>query len=87
MSEHAIPRKRRPAGAGEHVVRVCRDPAEIDAAAWDSLVAAQPSATPFMTMAYLRALHASKSAVERTGWAPHFLLLEDGGELVAACPL
>ena len=87
MSEHATPRKRRRAGDEERVVRVCRDPAEIDAAAWDSLVAAQPSATPFMTMAYLRALHASKSAVERTGWAPHFLLVEDDGDLVAACPL
>ena len=87
MSEHATPRKRRRAGDEEHVVRVCRDPAEIDAAAWDALVAAQPSATPFMTMAYLRALHASKSAVERTGWAPHFLLVEDDGDLVAACPL
>ena len=87
MSEHATPRKRRRAGDEEHVVRVCRDPAEIDAAAWDALVAAQPSATPFMTMAYLRALHASKSAVERTGWAPHFLLVEHDGDLVAACPL
>jgi len=38
-------------------------------------------------MAYLRALHASKSAVERTGWAPHFLLVEHDGDLVAACPL
>jgi len=87
MSEHATPRKRRRAGDEEHIVRVCRDPAEIDAAAWDALVAAQPSATPFMTMAYLRALHASKSAVERTGWAPHFLLVEHDSELVAACPL
>jgi predicted N-acyltransferase len=87
MSDHATPRRRRPASDEEHVVRVCRDPAEIDAAAWDALVAAQPSATPFMTMAYLRALHASRSAVGRTGWAPHFLLVERDGELVAACPL
>ncbi len=87
MSEHATPRKRRAAGDEEHVVRVCRDLAEIDAAAWDALVAAQPSATPFMTMAYLRALHDSKSAVERTGWTPHFLAVEHRGDLVAACPL
>src|SRR6185295_1159836 len=87
MSEHATPRKRRPASEQDHIVRVCRDPAEIDAAAWDALVAAQPSATPFMAMAYLRALHASKSAVERTGWAPHFLLVEHAGEIGAACPL
>jgi len=87
MSEHATPRRSRPASDADHVVRVCRDPAEIDAAAWDALVAAQPSATPFMTMAYLRALHASKSAVERTGWSPHFLVVERDGDLVAACPL
>ena len=87
MSEHATPRKRRPTGDVEHIVRVLRDPREIDAAAWDALVAAQPSATPFVTTAYLRALHESKSAVERTGWAPHFLVVENDGELVAACPL
>ena len=68
-------------------VRVYQDPGEIDAAAWDALVAAQHSATPFVSMAYLRALHASASAVARTGWAPHFLAVEEAGELVAACPL
>ena len=52
------------------VVRVVDDPGEIDAAAWDSLVAAQPSATPFVSIAYLRALHDSASAVGDTGWAP-----------------
>ena len=75
------------AGTGELIVRVCHDPAEIDAARWHALVAAQPSATPFVSLAYLGALHASASAVAETGWAPHFLLLEQDGELVAACPL
>ena len=70
-----------------HVIRVFDDPAEIDAATWDALVAAQPSATPFVSMAYLRALHESASAVADTGWAPHFLVLEQAGKLVAACPL
>ena len=41
------------------IIRVFDDPAEIDAATWDALVAAQPSATPFVSMAYLRALHQS----------------------------
>jgi len=71
----------------EHVIRVFDDPAEIDAASWDALVAAQPSATPFVSMAYLRALHESASAVADTGWAPHFLALEHAGKVVAACPL
>ena len=70
-----------------HVIRVFDDPAEIDAATWDALVAAQPSATPFVSMAYLRALHESASAVADTGWAPHFLALERAGKVVAACPL
>jgi predicted N-acyltransferase len=68
-------------------IRVCDDPGDIDAAAWDALVAAQPSATPFVSMAYLRALHDSASAVDATGWAPHFLVLERAGEMVGACPL
>jgi predicted N-acyltransferase len=71
----------------EPIVRVFDDPAEIDAATWDALVAAQPSATPFVSMAYLRALHESASAVADTGWAPHFLAVERSGKVVAACPL
>jgi predicted N-acyltransferase len=73
--------------SGAFTLRVCTDPTEIDAAAWDALVAEQPSATPFMSSAYLGALHASKSAVDETGWSPHFLLLEQGQSLLAACPL
>ncbi len=75
------------ADTGDVVIRVCRDPDEIDAASWNALLAAQPSATPFVSIEYLRALHASASAVPETGWAPHFLLLEEQGELLAACPL
>jgi uncharacterized protein len=71
----------------ELVIRVFDDPAEIDAATWDALVAARPSANPFVSMAYLRALHESASAIGDTGWAPHFLALERAGKVVAACPL
>ncbi|MGZ5276367.1 MAG: GNAT family N-acetyltransferase [Caldimonas sp.] len=76
-----------PAEAGRWNLRVCHDPAEIDAERWNALVAAQPDATPFVSIEYLRALHSSASAVAETGWAPHFLLLEHDGELAAACPL
>ena len=34
-----------------------------------------------------RPFHASGSATADTGWTPQFLLVERGGELVAACPL
>ena len=63
------------------------DPADIDPAAWNALLATQATPTPFMRHEYLAALHTSGSAVARTGWAPHFLLLHEGGELAAACPL
>jgi uncharacterized protein len=68
-------------------IRVIDDPAEVDACAWDALVDAQPSATPFVRHAYLAALHASGSATAQTGWMPQFLLVERDGALVAACPL
>ncbi len=68
-------------------IRVVDDPTEIDIDAWTDLVAAQPSSTPFVDIHYLRAMHQSSSAVPATGWAPHFLVLEDGARMVAGCPL
>ncbi len=87
MNDDARERKRSETSDEEYVIRVFDDPGEIDTATWDALVAAQPSATPFVSMAYLRALHESASAIGATGWAPHFLALERGGDLVAECPL
>ncbi|MDQ6639002.1 MAG: GNAT family N-acetyltransferase [Pseudomonadota bacterium] len=87
MNDEARARKKSDSTAEECVIRVFDDPTEIDSTTWDSLVVAQPSATPFASMAYLRALHESASAVPETGWAPHFLALERAGEVVAACPL
>jgi uncharacterized protein len=71
----------------EPVIRVHDDPAAVDAAAWNALLAAQPAPTPFMRHEYLLALHASGSAVPATGWAPQFLAVERGGELQAASAL
>ena len=80
--------KKRSTGSDRaYTVRVVEDPADIDAATWNGWVDAQPSATPFVSIEYLRALHASGSANAETGWAPRFLLLEDAGSPVAACPL
>ena len=73
--------------SNDYVIRVIDSPAALDAAAWDALVDAQPSATPFMRHAYLLALHLSKSAVAKTGWLPQFLVVEEAGRLIAACPL
>jgi predicted N-acyltransferase len=71
----------------DYVIRVVADPSAIDTAAWDALLAAAPSSTPFMRHAYLAAMHESASAVAETGWLPQFLAVFDGDALVAACPL
>ncbi|RYF78587.1 MAG: N-acetyltransferase [Comamonadaceae bacterium] len=69
------------------VLRLHTDPAELNAATWDALLAQQAAPTPFMRHAYLAALHASGSATPDTGWAAAFATLHERGELVAACPL
>lgn len=67
------------------------DPAQIDAAAWDCLVEADPDANPFVRHAFLSAMHASGSASAQTGWGAHFLTLwqQSGSQdrMVAAVPL
>ena len=67
--------------------QIVTDPGAIDAQAWNALLARQRASTPFMRHEYLAALHASGSAVPETGWTPRFVLLWDGAELAAACPL
>jgi predicted N-acyltransferase len=62
-------------------------PLAVDAAQWNALLARQAAPTPFMRHDYLAALHASGSAVPDTGWTPLFMLLRQGDELIAACPL
>lgn len=74
----------------DYVIRVVDHPAEVGAAPWNALLAAQPAATPFMRHEYLLAMHESRSAIDATGWQPQFLLVhlgEDRETLVAACPL
>ena len=69
----------------DYVIRVCNSPSEVPSQAWDELLNSQANPSPFMSHAYLAALDASGSACLRTGWAPHFLLLERDGALQAAC--
>ncbi|WP_313072781.1 GNAT family N-acetyltransferase [Melaminivora sp.] len=63
------------------------DADELDAAAWDALLATQRQPTPFMRHAYLAALQASGSATPRSGWTPVYFTLRRGGALRAACAL
>ncbi len=76
--------------AGNYVTRVFTEPAELNADAWDRLLAQQPGGAacgPFMRHAYLSALHSSGSAVPSTGWAPQWITLWQDGDLHAAAPL
>ncbi|HYP72013.1 MAG TPA: GNAT family N-acetyltransferase, partial [Variovorax sp.] len=74
-------------GTDELVARVHTSPAEIDAAAWDALLVAQPAPSPFMRHAYLAAMHDSGSATAASGWTPRFFTLWQGKTLMAASPL
>jgi predicted N-acyltransferase len=73
--------------AADCLIRVHSDLAGLDATAWNALLAAQASPTPFMRAEYLVAMQASASAVPETGWAPQFITLESAGTLRAACAL
>ena len=69
------------------IARVLTSPLDVDAAAWNALLAQQNHSTPFLRHEYLAALHESGSATPRTGWTPRFMTLWEGDTLVAACPL
>ncbi len=74
----------------DYVIRVFDSPLEVDAHAWDDLLAQQnPTGTlnPFMRHAYLAAMHASGSASPETGWTPRFVALYASETLMAACAL
>lgn len=75
------------AGSNDYVIRVHEDPASIDPAQWNELLARQDLPTPFMRMEYLAALHQSGSAVAATGWLAQFITVSRGDALVAGCPL
>ncbi|NHZ79841.1 GNAT family N-acetyltransferase [Massilia sp. CCM 8695] len=60
---------------------------EIGQPAWDALASSQAETNPFLSFAFLDALHESGSACADTGWQPQFLALYDGADLAAAMPL
>lgn len=60
---------------------------EIGQVAWDGLLAQQEEANPFLSYAFLHALHESGSASPDTGWQPQYIALYDGDTLAAALPL
>lgn len=73
----------------DYVIRVLDRPSEIDAGAWNALLARQPGGAggPFMRHDYLAALDESGCAVAATGWGLQWLTLWRADELQAAAPL
>jgi len=60
---------------------------DIGAPAWDALIEVQPHGNPFLSYAFLEALHASGSASAESGWQPQFLTIWQGEALAAALPM
>lgn len=67
----------------EYRTSVLSSLSDVSPSAWDGLAAGNP----FLSHAFLHALHESGSATADTGWQPQFLAIHAGDELVAAMPL
>lgn len=67
--------------------RIIASLAEVGQAQWTSLLSLQANANPFLSYAFLDALHASGSAARKSGWQPQFLTLWQDDTLAAAMPL
>ena len=71
----------------DYVTQVLDSVLQVDARAWNALLAQQHAPSPFMRHEYLAALERSGSATPATGWTPRLSTLWRGGELQAACAL
>ena len=72
--------------------RIVASLSEVGQQDWDALVQLQTDANPFLSFAFLDALHASGSASAETGWQPQYLTLwqengQEDAQLAAALPL
>lgn len=66
-------------------VTLVRRLADITREDWDALLG--PGGSPFLEWDWLQALEEAGCVTARTGWAPHHLVVRDGGRLVAAAPM
>jgi predicted N-acyltransferase len=71
----------------DYRTRIVSSLSEVGQAAWDGLVQQQSEANPFLSFAFLHALHESGSASQEKGWQPQYLTLWRQDALVAALPL
>ncbi len=65
-------------------VRIVRGINEVPREAWDSLLR---DGSPFMRWDWLDCLEATGCVCDRTGWAPHHLVVEKGAHILGACPM
>jgi predicted N-acyltransferase len=70
-----------------YLTRIVSSLSEVGQPAWDALVGLQADANPFLSYAFLNALHESGSASAKTGWQPQYLTLWQSDRLEAALPL
>ncbi|MES2049210.1 MAG: GNAT family N-acetyltransferase [Pseudomonadota bacterium] len=67
--------------------RILHSLADVGQKLWDQLILSQPDANPFLSYAFLHALHESGSASKQTGWSPCYISVWDGESLAAVMPL
>lgn len=67
--------------------RIVSSLSEIGQPAWDELAGLQTEVNPFLSFAFLHALHEAGCASAKTGWQPQYLTLWKGDRLEAALPL
>lgn len=71
----------------DYVIREHTSPLQVDAAAWNALLAQQSHPSPFMRHEYLAAMDSTGCASPETGWTPRFITLWQGDTLCGACAL
>ena len=59
----------------DYVIREHISPLEVNAAAWNALLAQQSHPSPFLRHEYLAAMHITGCASPETGWTPRFITL------------
>jgi hypothetical protein len=67
--------------------RIVSSLSEIGQPEWDELVGMQTDANPFLSFAFLDALHETACACAETGWQPQYITLWRDDKLAAALPL
>jgi hypothetical protein len=69
----------------DYRIRVLASAQDIDADAWNTLLAMQSQSTPFMNSRFLLALHDNGCATATTGWDSYWIVLEHNQCMVGAC--